>query len=76
MAQILWHCHFEKAKEIRKARLVKMPSGVVTSAFSFNVYRGKRGGRSSTGEPRDRFGHIGWCPLLFFFLQLLFLKHT
>jgi len=32
---------FEKAKEIGKARLVKMPSGVVTSAFH-SMFIGER----------------------------------
>jgi len=54
----------------------KMPSGVVTLAFH-SMFIGERDSRrASTGEPRDRFGDIGWCPQLFDSFNLYFLIST
>jgi hypothetical protein len=40
----------------------------VDTCFAFHsIFIGERDSRrASTGEPRDRFGHIGWCPVQLF----------
>jgi len=49
-----------------------MPSGMVTSAFSFNVYRGKRGGDPRLASHVIDSVTLDGVPCFFFFVQLLF----